>query len=86
MIKTVMVSGALMLGISSAAGQDVTFSWSGVIPAATSVLNKPFITQNSQPVATAALFRKQENHPQLVMKLVVHKATKTEMKILKAEL
>lgn len=86
MIRVLTFFVGLMLGVSSVAAQEITFSWSGIVPAASSELDKPIITESSHVEAVELLSSKQESHPQLAMSFVTHETTNTEIKILKTEL
>ncbi|RZP85487.1 hypothetical protein [Vibrio vulnificus] len=76
----------LMLGVSSVAAQEITFSWSGVVPVASSQLESPVVISYSHVEIDELFSSKQESHPQLTMSFLTHKATNTEIKILKTEL
>lgn len=76
----------LVLGVSSVAAQEITLSWSGRVPAASSELDKLVVTESSHFEAVELLSSKQDSHPQLVVVFLTHEATNTEIKILKMEL
>ncbi len=76
----------LMLGVSSVAAQEITFSWNGIVPAGSSELDKPVVAESSHVEAVELLSSKQDSHSQLAMSFVAHEETNTEIKILKTEL
>ncbi|WP_407531817.1 hypothetical protein [Vibrio parahaemolyticus] len=75
-----------MFGVSSVVAQEITFSWSGIVPVASSELDKSIAAKSSHVEAIELLSSKQESHPQLVMSHVTHEATNTEIQVLKTEL
>lgn len=84
-----MVFVSLVVGMPIALAQEVTFSWSGVVPIATSVLNTPVtpvITESNQVQTLEAQLSKQLEHPHIAIIFARHEVTNTEIKILKAEL
>lgn len=86
MIRVLTFFVGLILGVSSVAAQEITLSWSGIVPAASSELDKPVVTESSHVEAVELFSSKQDRHPQLIVGFLTHEATNTEIKILKTEL
>lgn len=86
MVRVFTFFVGLMFGVSSVVAKEITFSWSGVVPTARSVLDKSVMAESNHIRAIEMLSSKQKSHPQLVKSFVIHEATGTKIKILKTEL